>query len=84
VTQLRTKQQRVLLRRDQVLDELQIEEDRLEELIDANLLTEIRVRGYRRFDSDEVDQIRFQGSTPRSRGGANSSLHSFRRCRANR
>jgi hypothetical protein len=47
----------MLLRRQQVLDELQVDEDQLEELIDSNLLSEIRIKGHRRFDSDEVDDL---------------------------
>ncbi len=35
-----TRVQRTLLRRDQVLDELDIDEDRLEELIDSNVVSD--------------------------------------------
>ena len=52
-----TRKQRVLLSRDQVLEQLQVGEDELEELIDSNRLTEVRIRGHRRFDSDEVDEV---------------------------
>jgi len=47
----------MLLTSEQVLDELQVGEDRLDDLIDSNLLFEIRIRGHRRFDSDEVDDL---------------------------
>ena len=47
----------MLLSRDQVLEQLQVGEDELEELIDSNRLTEVRIRGHRRFDSDEVDEV---------------------------
>lgn len=47
----------MLLRRDQVLGELDIDEDQLEEFLDSNLLSEIRIRGHRRFDTDEVDDL---------------------------
>jgi predicted metalloprotease len=57
VKPLGTREQRNLLRRDQVLNELDIDDDRLEEFIDSNLLSEIRIRGHRRFDSDEVDDL---------------------------
>jgi hypothetical protein len=57
VTQTGKRKQRLLLRRDQVLDELDIDEDRLDGFIDSNLLSEIRIRGHRRFDSDEVDDL---------------------------
>jgi hypothetical protein len=78
MTPSRTRRQRVLLCRDQVLDELQVGEDRLEELIDSNMLTEVRIRGHRRFDSEEVDQINLQFATSMSRGGARSSVRSCR------
>jgi len=84
VTQSEPRSQRMLLCRQQVCDELEIDENRLEEFIESNLLTEVRIRGHLRFDSDEVDQIGFPESTPRSRGGAPSFLRSFRRSRANR
>ena len=74
--QLGTRKQRMLLRRDQVLDELDIDEDRLEELIDSKLLTEVRIRGHRRFDSDEVDQT---NSRQMSRGGTHAPLRASRR-----
>jgi len=49
--------QQVLRRMDQVLEQLQVGEDELEELIDSNRLTEVRIRGHRRFDSDEVNDL---------------------------
>jgi len=57
VSRMTTRKQRVLLSRDQVLEQLQVGEDELEELIDSNRLTEVRIRGHRRFDSDEVDEV---------------------------
>lgn len=50
----RTSVMRMLLYRHQVLKQLQMGEDELEELIDSNRLTEVRIRGHRRFDSEEV------------------------------
>ena len=50
----RTSVMRMLLYRHQVFKQLQMGEDELEELIDSNRLTEVRIRGHRRFDSDEV------------------------------
>ena len=47
----------MLLRKDQVLDELQIDDEQLDQLTDSNQLTEVRIRGHRRFDSDEVDDL---------------------------
>ena len=47
----------MLLRKGQVLDELQIDDEQLNQLIDSYQLTEVRIRGHRRFDSDEVDDI---------------------------
>jgi hypothetical protein len=75
-----TRVQRMLLRRDQVLDELDLDEDRLGELIDSRVLTEVRIRGHRRFDSDEVDQIALRHSTLVGRGAARTSLRPFRGC----
>lgn len=66
------------------MDELQVDEDQLEVLLDSNLLSEVRIRGHRRFDSDEVDQIRLKESNPRSHGGAHSFLRPFRGSRAKR
>ena len=57
MSRMTTRKQRVLLSRDQVLEQLQVGEDELEELIDSNRLTEVRIRGHRRFDSDEVDEV---------------------------
>jgi excisionase family DNA binding protein len=57
VSRMTTRKQRVLLSRDQVLEQLQVGEDELEELIDSNRLTEVRIRGHRRFDSDEVNDL---------------------------
>lgn len=47
----------MLLLREQALDELQIQDEQLDKLIDTNQLTEVRIRGHRRFDSDEVDDL---------------------------
>jgi len=57
VKRLKTRVQRVLLNREQVLDELRVGEDQLEDLIDADVLSVIQIRGHRRYDSDEVDQL---------------------------
>ena len=54
---MKTRTQRMLLCRDQVLDELRVGDDQLEDLIESNLLSEVRIRGHRRFDSDEVDDL---------------------------
>jgi predicted Zn-dependent protease with MMP-like domain len=79
VTRLKTRPQRMLLRRDQVLDELQVEEDQLEEFIEAKLLTEVQIRGHRRFDSEEVDLIKLKSPTSRTRGGGQEFLRASRR-----
>ena len=76
ITMTRTSEQRMLLRRDQVLDELMLGEDQLEDLIESQLLTEVRIRGHRRFDSAEVDEL--QSSTSMPSGGAHASLLPFR------
>jgi len=55
--QIGTRLHRVLLRRVQVLDELAVDDDQLEELIEASQLTEVSIRGHRRFDSHEVDDL---------------------------
>ena len=48
---------RMLLSADQVLDALNASEDQIQELLDSDLLTEIRIRGNKRFDSYEVDDL---------------------------
>jgi hypothetical protein len=47
----------MLLSWDQIIDELNASEEQIKELLNADLLTEIRIRGNRRFDSYEVDDL---------------------------
>jgi hypothetical protein len=81
VIQLGTHKQRMLLRRDQVLDELQIDEEQFEDFIKSNLITEVQIRGHRRFDSDEVDLAKLSLSISRNSHRNQTRLRSARHAR---
>ena len=45
---------RRLLRREEVLSLLQLEDSDLQQLIDTRQITDLRIRGHQRFDSLEI------------------------------
>ncbi|HEY4901639.1 MAG TPA: hypothetical protein VIH91_12565 [Terriglobales bacterium] len=55
---MRKEQQRILLSRDHVAAELDITQDQLALLIERGEFTEVRLRGRRRYRSDEVADLK--------------------------